>query len=522
MKATLPVAGVETLLDRSALARYALAVGLTLIALLLRLAFSPILHEEAPLLIFTLPVVVGAWYGGFGPGLLATALSILLGSAFFIPSHGLFLFEKASDYVRLGIFLTESVLVSVLSAQLHSTNERRTSHLVELEAARDQSELERSRLEAVLELLPVGVYITDAQGAITTVNPKGREIWGADLPFVTSTEQYQEFRGWWRATGERIRVDEWAVVRALQHKETAYNEELTIQAFDGERRVILNSAAPLCDATEKVIGAVAINVDISERVAAEEERRCLYEAAQAALRERDVFLSVASHELKTPITSLRLSALSLLRLLDNGRTPAPERLRRALDTVDTQSIKLTAMVNQLLDLSRIESGRLVLQCRRTNLATLIRDMTAVLEATTTHHRLEVVARETVEAIVDPLRMEQVIANLVTNAIKYSFENGTVELALSEAGTTGVVLSVTDHGVGIPEERRAHIFDRFYQAHGDGYLGGMGLGLYISRQIVELHGGSICAEYPEEGGVRMLVRLPRWGAEAGSSPEKGRE
>ncbi len=86
----------------------------------------------------------------------------------------------------------------------------------------------------------------------------------------------------------------------------------------------------------------------------------------------------------------------------------------------------------------------------------------------------------------------------------------------------MVLSVTDHGVGIPEERRAHIFDRYYQAHGDGYLGGMGLGLYISRQIVELHGGSIGAEYPEEGGVRMLVRLPRWGTETGSSVEKGLE
>ena len=173
----------------------------------------------------------------------------------------------------------------------------------------------------------------------------------------------------------------------------------------------------MCDTSGKNVGAVAINVDITERVAAEGERKRLYDAAQEAVRERDAFLSVASHELKTPITSLRLSSLNLLRQLDKGRTLEPERLRRALETVETQSMKLTAMVDQLLNVSRIESGRLVLQRRRTNLASLIRDITATLQATTTQHRLEAVAPETMEALVDPLRIEQVVANLVSNAIK---------------------------------------------------------------------------------------------------------
>jgi len=113
--------------------------------------------------------------------------------------------------------------------------------------------------------------------------------------------------------------------------------------------------------------------------------------------------------------------------------------------------------------------------------------------------------------VDPLRIEQVVRNLIDNAIKYSPEGGQIDVVLEEDPDRGsVVFSVRDRGVGVPPEHRAHIFDRFYQAHAGGALtsmAGMGLGLYISRQIVELHGGTIEAEFPDEGGARFVVLLP---------------
>jgi signal transduction histidine kinase len=112
-------------------------------------------------------------------------------------------------------------------------------------------------------------------------------------------------------------------------------------------------------------------------------------------------------------------------------------------------------------------------------------------------------------MLDPLRIEQVLTNLLDNAIKYSPDGGQIHISLSREADN-VRLSVRDHGVGVPVEHRGHIFDRFYQAHAGGPLtsmAGMGLGLYISRQIVELHGGSIDAEFPDDGGTRLVVSLP---------------
>jgi signal transduction histidine kinase len=106
-----------------------------------------------------------------------------------------------------------------------------------------------------------------------------------------------------------------------------------------------------------------------------------------------------------------------------------------------------------------------------------------------------------------LRFEQVVTNLVENAIKYSPESGVVEIEVSRESSNVVLLSVTDNGIGIPVERRDKLFDRYYRAHADSHQSGLGLGLYISRQIVDLHGGEIRAEFPDEGGTRFVVELP---------------
>jgi signal transduction histidine kinase len=111
------------------------------------------------------------------------------------------------------------------------------------------------------------------------------------------------------------------------------------------------------------------------------------------------------------------------------------------------------------------------------------------------------------AVVDPLRLEQVLVNLLDNAVKYSPEGGRIELRLSRPTPEQFEVSVRDHGLGIPSENRAQIFERFYQAHPSAHRGGMGLGLYITRQIIELHGGTIRADFPPDGGTRFVVRLP---------------
>ncbi len=253
-----------------------------------------------------------------------------------------------------------------------------------------------------------------------------------------------------------------------------------------------------------------------QMVRAELEQRVIERTAQLAqtnnalteaVQARDEFLSVAAHELKTPITSLRGFSQTLLRHLDKRGTIDPAVMRRALTVIDQQSVKLTTLVSQLLDLSRLEAGRLTLEREVTDIARLTGDVIATIQRTTNTHTLQLHAPPHLNAFIDPIRIEQVLVNLLDNAVKYSPEGGAIiaELTMPDAQT--LCLSVTDHGLGIAPEKRQHIFERFYQAHQDGYRGGMGLGLYISRQIIELHNGQISAEFPPEGGTRIIVRLP---------------
>ncbi len=122
------------------------------------------------------------------------------------------------------------------------------------------------------------------------------------------------------------------------------------------------------------------------------------------------------------------------------------------------------------------------------------------------HALSLRAPQPVRAFLDPLRIEQVLSNLLDNAVKFSPAGGPIVLEVALL-PPAVELSVTDHGIGIPAEHRDRIFERYYQAHREQKLGGMGLGLHISRQIVELHGGALRAEHPGDGGTRIVARLP---------------
>jgi signal transduction histidine kinase len=238
------------------------------------------------------------------------------------------------------------------------------------------------------------------------------------------------------------------------------------------------------------------------------ENARLYREAQAALQVRDEFLSVAAHELKTPVTSVRGYAQLLLRQYAQGNVPEPARACQALQVIDRQSDRLTRLVSHLLDVSRLEAGKLVLERKVTDMARLVEEVAGDAQARTATHAVRVAVPGPVLAVVDPLRLEQVLTNLLDNAIKYSPRGGPIDLELSTPDPDTLQLAVRDHGVGIPPESRPRIFDRFYQV--DPVLqhtSGMGLGLYISEQIVELHGGRIEIEAPPDGGTRVVVRLP---------------
>jgi signal transduction histidine kinase len=222
---------------------------------------------------------------------------------------------------------------------------------------------------------------------------------------------------------------------------------------------------------------------------------------------RDQFLSVAAHELKTPLTSLRGFAQLLTQQLASRGGPAPDTLGVALAAIDRQCDRLTRLVDQLLDVSRLEEGQLAIQRGPTDVMALAAIAVGAARARSDRHAITLDGPSTLEASVDPLRLEQVFTNLLDNALKYSPDGGPIEVVLA-ADADSVTISVTDCGIGIPAEHGERIFERFHQVDPDGGQGGLGMGLFISRQIVELHGGTLRLEPAPGRGTRFVVRLPR--------------
>jgi PAS domain S-box-containing protein len=247
--------------------------------------------------------------------------------------------------------------------------------------------------------------------------------------------------------------------------------------------------------------------DLGRRTALAVDNARLYEESQQAIHLRDEFLSVAAHELKTPVTSLRGFAQVTLRQLEKTNDFDLERTRRAFINIDQQSDKLARLVTQLLSIARIQAGRLILDLEQTDFVRLVEDVVTAAQMRTAKHTIALEAPVILPITCDPLRLEQVITNLVDNAIKYSPDGGDIDIEITRPESNRVHFMITDHGIGIAPEHRGKIFQRFYQAQKRTYLEGMGLGLYISHEIVVLHGGTIQVEFPSEGGTRFIVSLP---------------
>lgn len=255
---------------------------------------------------------------------------------------------------------------------------------------------------------------------------------------------------------------------------------------------------------------VSIARDITERKRTQAERELLYREAVDAIRARDDFLSVASHELRTPLSTLQLQIQMLLQ--PPRRSPqtvlSREQMKPKLEMAFKQIERLTRLIEELMDVSRITAGRLRLQREHTDLGAVVRDVVARLgeEASRTHSSVEVSAVTPVVGLWDPIRVEQVVTNLLTNAFKFG-GGKPIEITVEERDSTGRLV-VADHGIGIPPEAAERIFRRYEQVASSRSAGGLGLGLYIARQIIEAHGGTIRVDSQPGAGSTFTVDLPK--------------
>jgi signal transduction histidine kinase len=228
--------------------------------------------------------------------------------------------------------------------------------------------------------------------------------------------------------------------------------------------------------------------------------------AEAALRERDEFLSVAAHELKTPLAGLRgyVGLAQRASVLD----PAdPERLTHALNNVDHQTERLGRLVTLLMDATILDLGQLDIDREWTDMYALVERVANEAQARTSRHTVRLGGAAAVKAQVDALRLQQVMANIVDNAIRYSPDGGPIDIVIATTEQGMVRIAVRDYGLGLAPERRQRLFQRFFRGHDDRYASGLGLGLFISREIISRHDGRLFAEFPPEGGTRVVVEIP---------------
>jgi PAS domain S-box-containing protein len=373
-----------------------------------------------------------------------------------------------------------------------------------------------ARFRRLLENLPAAAYTCDAEGLITYFNQQAAQLWGRTPKLNDPQDRFCGSFKLFSIEGAPIAHDQSWMALALQEDKEYIGHEIMIERPDGARLIGLAHVSPIHDSSGKLLGAVNVVVDFSDRKRAEVEREELLmkekaarAEAQAANRAKDEFISLVSHELRSPLNSI----LGYNRMLRSNPHDA-EQVSQSCDIIERSARTQLQLIEDLLDTARIASGKLRLDMRPTDIVIVLDNALDVVrpaaEAKGVSLRTRYDPRPEVVAG-DSVRLQQVIWNLLSNAIKFTPKGGRVELWLERKGED-ICIFVGDTGVGIEPEFLPHVFDRHRQADPSSSrrYSGLGLGLTLAKHLVELHGGTI--EVTSEGigfGSTFTIRLPLW-------------
>jgi len=382
-------------------------------------------------------------------------------------------------------------------------------------AAREAAEARLALLQLILDELPASVYIVQGEEArLLLANRATTTIWGATwhpgqplLDFLAS--HHIRLFG---ADGRPLPPVAFATLRAVREGETVRHHQETIRRADGTSLPVLVHAVAL---GLGLLAGMPAEVGSHQTGPAEPVALVVYQdvtALKEAERLKDEFIGIAAHELRTPLAVLKGFAQTLLVQTARGKGPElVEWQKEALQSIDQATARLVELTEDLLDVTRLQAGRLALHVKPTDLVALTRRVVTRLQMTTEHHTLVIFTPvEHLVAPVDPRRLEQVLSNLIGNAIKYSPAGGSIEVTIrAEEQAHEALLCIRDHGIGIPAQQQQLIFSRFARtdnarAYG---IGGTGLGLYLCRELVERHGGRIWFESVEGQGSTFFMALP---------------
>jgi PAS domain S-box-containing protein len=426
-----------------------------------------------------------------------------LSATFVNPGHRALGLEGGADG-----YLTEPVEPPVLIATINA--------LLRMRRAEERARQLAQQWQATFDAIRDGVAVLNAAGTVLQCNEAFLRIFGRAGSDVIGTTVSQL----WGAPSDREREQPFMRLLLSCRRETG--------TLNLRERWYEISADPVLDDESALIGCVYIAHDVTERQRAEEDRASLLAAEQAARAEaetanraKDEFLATVSHELRAPLTAmLGWTRMLRSRMLDETAS------QHALETIERNVAIQTRLIEDLLDVSRIITGRLRLDVRAVDLNAIIREaLDAVLPAAEAKAiRVEAVLEPGAARLLgDPARLQQVMWNLVSNAVKFTPTGGRVEVRHENDGTEARI-SVNDTGQGISPEFLPHVFERFRQAESSSgrIHGGLGLGLAIVRHLVELHGGAVRAASSGIGrGSTFIVTLPCRALEATAPSTPGR-
>ena len=471
---------------------YFIAVLAVSLALSLSCLILPWTHS--PTAFFTMAIVFTAWFGGLYPALLSAVLSAAARYAI-LRDVGR---SPLEDLTNMVVFCAAALLIGMLFNERHRTEE--------------ELRKQREWLKVTLASIGDAVITTDRLGCVTFLNSAAERITGWRLAEAMGLHLDSIFKTVDARSHAAMPNPVTSVLKS--GAVTRLESHASLLSRDGAEIPIEDSAAPIVDEHGTMLGVVMVFRDVSAARHVEQQRAELLQrtqdaqqAAECANRAKDEFLAVVSHELRTPLTAV----LGWTRLVRGGKLDAATQ-QRAFEIIENNARTQSKLIEDLLDVSRIISGKLLLETRRVDFRTVIEGAFDAVrpgaEAKGIH--LECVSRTNTPTVLgDPDRLRQIVYNLLNNAIKFTPRGGRVTLCL-ERRNDCAALSVSDTGIGMDGDFLPYVFERFRQENSSTTRNykGLGLGLAIVRHLVELHGGTITAESPGKNrGATFVVQIP---------------
>ncbi|MFO0899196.1 MAG: ATP-binding protein [Pirellulales bacterium] len=454
-----------------------IAIVLTCAMLAARLALEGALAEQARLMPFVLAVIAAAWWGGLWPGLLATGLGLVLGILFIVPPDAGLQIVTLADGLNAVIFVIVGVTVSALFEALHTAQRRDTE----------------KQFRDLADSMPQMAWMARPDGYRFWFNRRWQH-------YTAATSADLQGNGWQAFCDPKERMRVAASWAAALSEGRPWEATYPIRRADGEFRWHLARAVPVKNTAGEIVRWFGTSTDIQDRMAAEQ-----------ALREADVrkdhFLATLAHELRNPLAPIS-NALQLWPHVSHE----PQEMEQLRLVIDRQMRQLVRLIDDLLDLSRINEGKIALQRQPLELGGVL---AGALESvrpliTAANHQVRMrLSSGPVWVDGDAARLIQVFANILTNAAKFTPRGGRIEIEVERQGERSQVV-IRDNGPGIPADMLRTIFDAFRQVDDTvgRSQGGLGIGLWLVKQLVELHGGTVEARSKGPGeGSEFVVQLP---------------